>query len=77
MKGTGLGYYQCYCKEFSKQKLRFPKKSEETCAMYQTDGLTALAMNNAVTVLVSVINIVLRTLNIRLIQLVGIDTQSE
>lgn len=45
--------------------------------MYTTDWYTGLAMTNAVTVLVSVINIVLRTLNIQLIQRVGLDTQSE
>ena len=41
------------------------------------DNLFALAFTNAVTVLVSIINIVIRTLNISLINKVGLDTESQ
>jgi hypothetical protein len=45
--------------------------------MYNDDKLLGLFMTNLVTVLVSIVNIVLRTINMKLIDTVGIDTQSQ
>lgn len=47
------------------------------CYEYKKDNYVALALTNIVTVLVSIVNIVLRTLNIFLINKVGLDTNSE
>ena len=65
----GLGYYQCYCKSFSAE-------SNSLCDMYTEDYRIGLALANTVTVLVSIVNIVLRTVNMKLIAYVGLDTES-
>jgi hypothetical protein len=57
---NGLGYYQCYCKLHSSD-------ATSLCDMYTYDYFIGLSLRNAVTVLVSVVNILIRTINIKLI----------
>jgi hypothetical protein len=60
----------CYCKkEWSFVKLgKEPDYGKNNlCYDYYTDQATGLALTNTVTILVSVINIVIRTINIKLI----------
>lgn len=65
----GLGFYQCYCKQYK-------SVSAELCKTYSWDYLLGLATANSVTFLISVVNIVLRTVNISLITKVGLPTES-
>lgn len=74
MKSNGLGFYQCFCHDYSNYEEIKNKDSSSLCYEYQVDKYKALALNNLVTVLVSIINIILRTLNMKLIDNVGIDT---
>jgi hypothetical protein len=68
-------YYQCYCKFNSGKSATFD--SNDFCHEYQYDQSFGLAMTTLVTVLVSVINIIIRTLNMTLINKIGYDTHSE
>ena len=72
----GLGYYKCFCKEFASESDLFEAPYEGLCDDFTTDGYVGLALSNSVTVLVSVVNIILRTVNIKLIGIIGIDTLS-
>jgi len=81
-QGSGAGYYQCFCtkhagaKELSDNKVK-KEKRQLLCGRFQADKTFGLALTNAVTVLVAVINIVIRTLNISLVDFIGYDTDSQ
>jgi len=64
-----VGYYMCYCKKYK-------GSDADTCDMFITDSYVGLAMSNAVSFLVSVFNIVIRTINIKLIEWIQVDTHS-
>lgn len=65
------GMYQCYCKN--------PNKDSESdlCDQYFSDMRTATGLSTLVSILITVINIVTRTINIKLIDYVGQDYGSE
>lgn len=69
----------CYCKLHSTPALLAKKNAEdnELCYTYQADSGKGLALTNFVTVLVSIMNIVIRTVNIKLIEIIGYDTVSK
>ena len=71
----GAGYYQCYCKKYS-STLDATKK-DKPCHQYQIDKYWGLALTNTVTVLISVMNIVLRMLVQFLVDKIGYHTDSE
>jgi len=75
----GAGYYMCYCKmESSFAKIAKNKDREnDPCYKYYTDVASGLALTNTVTILVSVINIVIRTFNIKLIGAIQYPTVSK
>jgi hypothetical protein len=75
MKFEGSGIYQCYCKRTS--HVHDSLNEESLCYEYNRDILLGLGLNNLVTVLVSVINIVIRKLNMSLIDKIGYHTQSQ
>lgn len=75
MEFEGSGIYQCYCK--TKTHLYDNLSDKSLCYEYNKDILTGLFLNNLVTVLVSVINIVIRKLNMSLIDGIGYHTQSQ
>jgi hypothetical protein len=66
----GGGYYQCYCKSTQGPK-------DDLCHDYRWDQTVALGLTNAVTALVSVVNIVLRTSIQMMVDVIGYDTNSE
>ena len=53
------------------------KPEEELCYKYQNDQTVGLALTNFVTILVTIINIVIRTINIKLINIIGYPTVSK
>ena len=71
----GAGIYQCFCKTHSSKADFFSQG--HLCQLYQQDQLWGLSLANFVTFLVSVINVVIRTLNIVLIEKIGLHTQSK
>jgi len=72
----GAGYYMCYCKKNSKASEAL-RDEDDLCYKYQKDKSTGLALTTTVTILVSIINIVIRTINIKLINAIGYDTESK
>ena len=76
MINQGIGQYMCYCKHNGKatEDLRDP---EALCHQYFYYNIWGLFLTNMVAVLVSFINIIIRTVNISLIDLIGFHTQSQ
>lgn len=75
----GAGYYLCYCKLHSNPadiaKLDEPK--DDVCYIYQQDKAIGMGLTNFVTALVTIMNIIIRTTNIKLIKAIGYDTVSK
>ena len=76
----GLGYYKCYCEKVVKITAYFKKESDKTdqekyCNNYFFEKFEALFLTNIVTVLVSVINFILKTVNIKSVQFIGLFTE--
>jgi hypothetical protein len=69
----GAGYYQCYCKLHSSvSKIAHSDDPyNELCYNYQYDIKLGLILTNIVTILVTVTNIIVRTINIKLINVIG------
>lgn len=69
----------CYCKLHSNlvDIYQKDKPEEDICFKYQTDQAKGYTLTNFVTVLVTVINIVIRTINIKLINIIGYPTVSK
>ena len=65
--------YLCYCKLHS-SFIRDARDKESECYQYWWDRFWGLGLTNLVTVLVSVVNIVIRTVNIYLIGKIGFHT---
>lgn len=77
LKQHGAGFYQCYCKANSSPKDIGSDRDENFCDDYQIDIQTGLLLTTVVTVLVSIFNIIIRTVNMNLIDRIGYDTHSE
>lgn len=73
------GFYQSFCQVHSSNPERFQgiKIDSTLCDMYSGDQLDILFSNQFVKFLIIVINVVLRTLIIKLITYIGVDTESE
>lgn len=69
MEQRGAGIYQCYC--------QYENPGADICKDYKYDLLKGTGLSTAVSLLTVVINIILRTINIKLIQLIGYHTESE
>jgi len=69
----GSGYYQCFCTLHSKPT----SNKKDLCYEFQTDKYSAKALNACVGALVAIINIVIRTVNIKLVDYIGFDTDSQ
>lgn len=74
---TGSGDYQCYCEKYKSISNILKVGDKDLCAMYFWDGIKALGLTNAVTVLVLVINLIIKSLVQFLIARVGYDTESQ
>lgn len=73
----GLGFYQCYCKKYSKASALFDNTDGDFCDQYQQDVRNGLMLTTLVTFLVSFFNIIIRNMNMKLIDCIGYHTQSE
>ena len=76
---VGGGYYQCYCKHFSYSYVmkNIAYDDKHICYQYYKDKAIQTTLNTTVTILVSVINIVLRLIVEALVNKIGYDTDSE
>lgn len=73
----GYGYYQCYCEEYSSIfKLWSHDATSDFCQAYNHDQVVGSVLANSVAVLISVINIILRTVNTKLIEYIGYPSVS-
>lgn len=68
MDSRGAGIYQCYCAK--------KNPSADICSTYKYDFITGTGLTTAVSLLTVIINIILRTVNIKLISLIGYHTES-
>jgi hypothetical protein len=75
MASHGSGYYQCFCQEFG-SPVGSVEDYKDLCKMYTEDQVEGQLLGKSVTILISVFNIILRTLNTKLIEYVGLDTVS-
>lgn len=73
---TGSGDYQCYCEKYKSIRSIIKNGSKDICYMFFWDGIKALGLTNSVTVLVLVINLIIKSLVQFLIARVGYDTES-
>jgi hypothetical protein len=83
---NGTGLYYCYCSLYLKSNSLFTvlydgdttngQIDTNFCFQYAHDNLKGSALSTLVSLSVSVINIVLRTINMFLISLIGYHTES-
>jgi hypothetical protein len=59
------GMYQCYCRNEDRDK------DSDLCDLYSNDMIKSTGLSTAVSFLITVINVVIRTINMRLIDYVG------
>lgn len=64
----GAGIYQCYCANQG--------SSDDICDTYKNDFLGGTVLTTSVSLLTVIINIILRTVNIKLISKIGYHTES-
>lgn len=76
LKSQGTGLYQCFCKEFNSLGLE-NETGEDFCEEYTSDISFAYYMAKFVSFAIVFINIVIRKINIRLIDYIGYYTESE
>lgn len=67
-KGTGL--YQCYCSKYKDVEAPF-------CQDYTYDIIVGFGLSNVVSIGITVVNMVIRIINIGLITFIGYYTESE
>jgi len=73
----GYGYYQCYCAKYSSSFQLWSNGTTPTfCRTYNHDQVVGAILANSVAILISVINIVLRTVNTKLIEYIGYPSVS-
>lgn len=68
----GAGIYQCFCQDNYKPE----NDPNHICKTYSDDKLTASAFSTILSFVVSVVNIVIRSLTYALIDYIGYDTES-
>ena len=75
----GAGIYQCYCQDSNlfKDNKTFHDIKTKNCTEYTNLKYKSLALSNLATVLVSVVNIIVRTMTFSLIDFIGYETESE
>lgn len=72
MASHGMGYYQCFCEKYGSPLGDY----KDMCETYNKDQAEGAVLGKSVTILISVFNIVLRTVNTKLIEYIGLDTVS-
>ena len=71
----GSGYYQCFCQEYG-NPVTASEDDKDLCKTYTKDQVEGQLLGKSVTILISIFNIILRTLNTKLIEYIGLDTVS-
>ena len=78
---TYSGYVQCFCDEKAEEgalsSAEYGPQSQPICQEYIDSILPTLIASNSVTVIITVINIIIREVTIKLITWIGYDTHSE
>lgn len=72
----GSGHYQCYCQRHSGAGALLDGV-EDLCDQYQRDKRNGLLLTSLVTFLVALFNIIIRNMNMKLIDCIGYHTHSE
>ena len=75
LKYQGYGIYQCYCKLHSSKVALF--QPDHDCHHYQLNTTVALAVTNVMTVMIVVLNTVLKIMNVTFINAIGFAFNSE
>jgi len=70
-----LGHYQCYCKEFSSYS-QVALKDDDLCYQFYRDIGVATAEKYLVAIVIIIMNIILRTICIKLTESVGYEQKS-
>lgn len=73
-KNQGLGFYQCYCKKYSTYKDSLDKNS--LCYDYQFQTLSYKVFQNLITIIIVIINQILKVLNMFTIKSIGFSYES-
>lgn len=68
----GAGIYQCFCQENYKPE----NDPNNICKTYISDKLAASAFSSILSFVVSIVNIIIRTINYALVDYIGYDTES-
>ena len=76
MNKQGVGQYMCYCKHWGNRAKDLADEGS-LCHMYFKDEAWGIILTNSVTFLISVINMLIRTVNVRLIDKIGFHTWSQ
>lgn len=67
-----IGVYTCFCRSITSSS---PSEHKDLCTTYKQDILSALFLTNMLTGLISTINYVMKVVNVRLINKIGLETQ--
>lgn len=74
----GLGVYQCFCqKQFTYYSLVKRHGIEQLCSSYDTAYSNSLLLQTAISVSITISDVVLRTINMVLIKKIGFRTLSQ
>eukprot|EP00347_Sterkiella_histriomuscorum_P007945 403346963 len=71
----GTGIYQCFCKDYKEKQTSFFKAT--FCNQYQSDQVQGVGLSQAVSVIIVIVNFILRTIVMALIKLIGYHTESQ
>lgn len=78
---TYFGYVQCFCDSRAAQgdpkSMVYGNNGSQICLEYLDSKLTTFLASNSITVVITVINVIIRNVTIRLIMTIGYDTHSE
>ena len=75
LKFQGYGVYQCYCKYHSSKMALLD--TEDDCHEYQYATTSTLVLTNVMTVMIVVLNTVLKVINVTFINGIGFSFNSE
>lgn len=73
--GDGHGFYQCYCKFHS--EFSFNMAKDDFCYEYQYSQFTFTALKNGISVIITVLNVFLRIVTIKSINLIGFNQKTQ
>lgn len=77
IKNKSLGYYKVYNKNYTYINTKGKKETHQICHRFVKENLEMLAYNNALKYIIIIINVVIRTVIIKIMVYVGCDTESQ